>query len=150
MEEIRDKRRVFTSSQKKEILYQQDNMCAICHNKLDPRATQFDHRKEWSSSGKTTIKNGAALCSNCHSIKTHNTLVKKVDNPQRTRKLASKERLSNLTVKQLKYLAKKHGITPSANVKTDLLWGTKTVTTSKRQYVNSLFGEVYEGEKLSD
>jgi hypothetical protein len=31
-----------------------------------------------------------------------------------------------------------------------LFWGTSTVNTSKRQYVNSLFGEVYEGEKLSD
>ena len=150
MAENRDKRRAFTATQKNDILYQQENKCAICHKKLDPRAIEFDHRKEWSASGKTTIKNGAALCPTCHRIKTHKSLVKKIDNPKTQRKLASKEYLNNLTVKQLKYLAKKHGITPSATVTRDLLWGTSKVTTSKRQYVNSLFGEVYEGEKLPD
>ena len=78
------------------------------------------------------------------------TAPKNISKPQKQRKLASKEYLNQLTVKQLKYLAKKHGITPSATVKRDLIWGTSTVTTSKRQYVNSLFGEVYEGEKLPD
>jgi predicted restriction endonuclease len=150
MAETRDKRRAFTQTQKNEILHQQDNKCAICHKKLDPRAIEFDHRKEWSASGKTIIRNGAALCPTCHRIKTHNSRVKKIDKPQKERKLASKEYLNNLTVKQLKYLAKKHGITPSAKVIRDLLWGTSKVTTSKRQYVNSLFGEVYEGEKLSE
>ena len=150
MAETRDKRRAFTQTQKNEILYQQGNKCAMCHEKLDPRAIEFDHCKEWSASGKTTIKNGAALCRTCHGIKTYNSRLKKIDKPQRERKLASKEYLSNLTVNQLKYLAKKHGITPSATIKRDLVWGTKTVTTSKRQYVNSLFGEVYEGEKLTD
>ena len=150
MNEQRDKRRAFTITQQKAILYQQDGKCAICHKKLDPRAIDYDHIKEWSASGKTTIKNGAALCPNCHRIKTHKSLVKKIDNPKTQRKLASKEYLNNLTVIQLKYLAKKHGITPSATVTRDLLWGTSKVTTSKRQYVNSLFGEVYEGEKLPD
>jgi len=150
MTESRDKRRAFTQTQKNQILYQQDNKCAKCHCKLDPRAIEFDHIKEWSASGKTIIKNGAALCPTCHRIKTHNSRVEKVDKPKKERKLASKEYLNNLTVKQLKYLAKKHGITPSATVKRDLIWGTTSVSTSKRQYVNSLFGEVYEGEKLPD
>lgn len=150
MSENRDKRRAFTSTQQKAILYQQDSKCAICHKKLDPRAIDYDHIKEWSASGKTIIKNGAALCPTCHRIKTHKSLVKKIDRPKTEQKLASKEYLTKLTVKQLKYLTKKHGITPSATVSRDLFWGTSTKTTSKRQYVNSLFGEVYEGEKLTD
>ena len=149
MTEPRDKRRAFTITQKTAILYQQDSKCAICHKKLDPRAIDYDHIKEWSASGKTIIKNGAALCPICHRIKTHKSLVKKIDHPKTQRKLASKEYLSKLTVKQLKYLTKKHGITPSATISRDLIWGTSKVTTSKRQYVNSLFGEVYEGEKLT-
>lgn len=91
MAEVRDKRRTFTATQKKEILYQQDNKCAICHTKLDPRAIDFDHIKEWSATGKTTIKNCAALCPTCHRVKTHNSLVKKADKLKTKRELASVE-----------------------------------------------------------
>lgn len=50
----KDTRRSFTQTQKNEILYQQDNKCAssLCHHKkLDPRATEFDHKKPWASGG---------------------------------------------------------------------------------------------------
>ena len=77
--EGRDPRRTFTSSQKKDILYQQDNKCARCHKKLDPRAIQFDHKKPWAARGRTITKNGRALCGECHDIITHETRVKKVD-----------------------------------------------------------------------
>ena len=49
----RDSRRTFTITQKKEILYQQNNKCAICHRKLDPRAIEFDHGKPWADGGRT-------------------------------------------------------------------------------------------------
>lgn len=89
MAEVRDKRRKFTTTQKNEVLYQQDNKCAICHDKLDPRAIDFDHIKEWSATGKTLIKNCAALCPNCHRLKTHNLRVKKIDKSKPERELAS-------------------------------------------------------------
>ena len=75
----RDTRRTFAKSQQNEILYQQDNRCAKCHKKLDPRATQFDHKKPWASGGRTIRANGRALCSSCHSIITHEDRLKKVD-----------------------------------------------------------------------
>jgi 5-methylcytosine-specific restriction endonuclease McrA len=75
----RDKRRAFTATQKKEILYQQDGKCAKCHKKLDPRATQFDHKKPWASGGRTKTQNGRALCSDCHSIVTHKERLRKTD-----------------------------------------------------------------------
>ena len=62
----RDRRRSFTKTQKNEILFQQDGKCAVCHNKLDPRATEFDHKKPWASGGRTLTVNGRALCANCH------------------------------------------------------------------------------------
>ena len=41
MAESRDSRRRFTDTQKKQILYQQDNKCAICHKKLDARTVDY-------------------------------------------------------------------------------------------------------------
>lgn len=74
-----DSRRAFTPTQKKQILYQQNNKCAKCHKPLDPRAIHFHHIKPWSSGGRTITQNGAALCPTCHEILTHKERLKKVD-----------------------------------------------------------------------
>ena len=82
----RDQRRAFTKTQKNELLYQQDGKCASArchHKKLDPRATQFDHKKPWVSGGRTIRKNGRALCSECHSIITHNQRLRKTEKKQK-------------------------------------------------------------------
>ncbi len=84
----KDSRRSFTATQKKEILYQQDNKCAssLCrHKKLDPRATHFHHEKPWSSGGRTIISNGKALCAECHEIVSHKQRVKNVDKKRTNR-----------------------------------------------------------------
>jgi hypothetical protein len=83
----RDTRRAFTSTQKNEILYQQDNKCAICHEKLDPRAKHFHHEKPWSSGGRTITQNGRALCANCHEKETHKERLKKVDKKRRKKSI---------------------------------------------------------------
>jgi len=70
----RDKRRAFTRTQKNEIWAQQDGRCASAacgHSKLDPRTVEYDHKKGWAAKGKTKIKNGRALCANCHKLETH-------------------------------------------------------------------------------
>lgn len=82
----RDSRRAFSQTQKHEILHQQDNKCARCHRKLDPRAIQFDHAKPWASGGRTITQNGRALCGECHDIVTHAQRLKKVDKKRRTKK----------------------------------------------------------------
>ena len=69
----RDSRRSFNQTQRKEILYQQDNKCAICHKKLDPRDIEYDHKKSWASGGRTKAVNGRALCGSCHNKVTHKT-----------------------------------------------------------------------------
>ncbi|PVX23382.1 MAG: hypothetical protein CW691_10760 [Candidatus Bathyarchaeum sp.] len=81
----RDARRAFTATQRKEILYQQSNKCAKCHEKLDPRATQFDHKKSWASGGRTITQNGRALCSTCHDVVTHNKRLKTINKPRKSR-----------------------------------------------------------------
>jgi nitrate/TMAO reductase-like tetraheme cytochrome c subunit len=81
----KDSRRSFSPTQQKAILHQQDNKCAICHKKLDPRATEFDHEKSWASGGRTIRKNGRALCANCHKITMHETRLKEIDKKRKPR-----------------------------------------------------------------
>lgn len=84
-------RRAFTATQKKEILYQQDNRCAsaYCHHKkLDPRATHFHHAKPWAYGGRTKVENGRALCADCHEIITHNDRLKRVDKKRKPRNVS--------------------------------------------------------------
>lgn len=81
----KDTRRSFSSTQRKEILHQQDNKCAKCHEKLDPRAIHFHHIKPWSSGGRTMTQNEAALCPKCHEILTHKERLKRVDKKRKPR-----------------------------------------------------------------
>lgn len=81
----KDSRRSFTSTQKNQILHQQDNKCARCHEKLDPRATEFDHKKPWASGGRTIVVNGRAVCANCHKKITHEDRLKRVDKKRKSR-----------------------------------------------------------------
>jgi len=81
----KDTRRSFTSTQKKEILYQQDNKCAMCHKKLDPRATHFHHAKPWASGGRTITANGRALDADCHEITSHKERLRQSDKKRKPR-----------------------------------------------------------------
>jgi nitrate/TMAO reductase-like tetraheme cytochrome c subunit len=74
----KDTRRTFTQTQKKEILAQQGFKCARCHRKLDV-AYHFHHAKAWAVGGETTVKNGRALCANCHERISHKERLKNVD-----------------------------------------------------------------------
>jgi len=75
----RDKRRSFTTTQKKEIFDRQKGKCAICKKPLKLASTQYDHVKPWSENGATNVKNGRAICSNCHDETTHKSRLKKVE-----------------------------------------------------------------------
>jgi 5-methylcytosine-specific restriction endonuclease McrA len=82
----RDSRRAFGQNQKKQILYQQDNKCAKCHEKLDPRTIHFHHIKPWASGGRTITQNGAALCPKCHEILSHQERLKQTDKKRKSRR----------------------------------------------------------------
>jgi 5-methylcytosine-specific restriction endonuclease McrA len=81
----KDSRRAFSPTQKKEILYQQDGKCARCHEKLDPRAIHYHHRKPWASGGRTIRENGRALCPKCHEITSHEDRLKRIDKKRKPR-----------------------------------------------------------------
>jgi len=78
-ENKRDGRRKFTQTQRKEILYQQNNKCSRCHKMLDPRDIHYHHEKPWASGGRTITTNGRALCGSCHNIIGHEANLKKVN-----------------------------------------------------------------------
>lgn len=78
----RDSRRTFSRTQKAEIWAQQNGKCAgtnCGHRKLDMRTVEYDHVKPWADRGRTIAQNGAALCPECHKLKTHKERLKKVD-----------------------------------------------------------------------
>ena len=74
-----NKREPIFKSQKNEVLARQKNKCNGCHKPLDMRATHFDHIKEVYKGGKSKVDNLQALCVSCHSIKTHEDKLKKVE-----------------------------------------------------------------------
>lgn len=82
----RDIRRSFTKTQKDAIWAQQGGRCAKCHQTLDPRYVEYDHKKGWADGGRTVVVNGQALCANCHKIKTHKSRLKKVNSRSGTQK----------------------------------------------------------------
>lgn len=90
----KDTRRYFTLTQKKEILYRQDNKCAICHKQLDPRVTYFHHEKPWALGGITEVVNGQALCPHCHEISSHKQRLSQVDEKRKSRSTTGELKLS--------------------------------------------------------
>ena len=68
----RDTRRAFTKTQRVMIWKSQKSRCNTCNKKLDLCTVVYDHRKRWADGGKTTFKNGQALCPNCNNLKNFN------------------------------------------------------------------------------
>ncbi len=81
----RDTKRFFSQSQKNEICDKQNNKCAKCKKPLLKSATHYDHKISWEKGGKTEIKNGQALCANCHSIKSNKDRLKKIDKKRKSK-----------------------------------------------------------------
>lgn len=63
--------RTFSDYQKKEILKRQGYTCATCPDN-DWRLFEFHHKKAYAEGGETSINNGCALCSKCHTKITRN------------------------------------------------------------------------------
>jgi len=76
----KDSRRGFNQTEKAEIWDKQEGKCAICGEQLLRRATHYDHIIPWEKGGKTNVINGQALCANCHSIKSHESRLDKINN----------------------------------------------------------------------
>ena len=58
-------RRAFTQNERKALLVASQGKCAICGSSLG-RKWHADHVVAWANGGKTIIKNGQALCTDCN------------------------------------------------------------------------------------
>jgi 5-methylcytosine-specific restriction endonuclease McrA len=67
------KRRV-SEMMKKRVACMQDWMCASCHGKL-PACYEVDHTIPLWQGGSNAMNNLAAMCRNCHGMKTQNDLL---------------------------------------------------------------------------
>ena len=98
-----NKREPVSQSQKNEVLARQKNRCTKCKKTLDMRAKHFDHVKEVSNGGRSRIGNLQALCANCHSIKTHQEKLQKVEKRRKSNKSSSGNYFNDiLTIKNEK------------------------------------------------
>jgi len=125
---------------------------------------EIGHNKARSKGGGNQIENLRPICKTCNTSmgtqsiesfrKKHFTSnrPKRTTSPSSTtkRKLVTRQKLNEITLKQLKFLARKHKITVSGSVYENVFWGSKRIAPTKRQYVNALFGVVRQGEKLSE
>ncbi len=138
----RDSRRTFTQTQKNEILVQQDYKCAKCHTRLDVRIAEYHHIKGWAAQGRTVIRNGAALCPNCHKLTTHKERLKSIEIKSSGTQPVSSQTLEKLSTKQLKFLAQKHHIRIKGSTRWSLWDGDYTNPPTKRQFITKLKGLV--------
>jgi hypothetical protein len=142
----RDGRRAFTTTQKNEILHQQDGKCAECHKKLDVRVIEYHHIKAWAAQGRTVTQNGAALCPTCHKLKTHKERLKSIDKKPVEPKPVTSVALGKLTTDQLRLLAQKHHIRVKGATAWSVWDGDYTKPPTKQHYVSRLKGLVTDRE----
>lgn len=135
-ESERDTRRAFTQTQKKELLYQQDNKCAECHEKLDPRDIEYDHMKPWAFGGRTKTVNGRALCGSCHNKVTHGTRLKNIDDNRKTNSDYANKPSSN--IKAVKDIFDQFNKTRKTNVSENTKAAKQEKPISKRELLNRL------------
>ena len=135
-----ERRRPTPSKILKKMVYERDKgRCRICGKKVDPFNFEIGHNKAHAKGGKLTLKNAILLCPSCN--KSMSTLSlkevrKKLGLPE-TPEEKAKKLLKELTLRELKYLAKKHKIKVKGRVSRDWFSETKLPPT-KRQYVNAL------------
>ena len=107
---------------------------------------QVGHKTAWSKGGSTNLRNSICLCYRCNKLQGTDswaTFLKKQGVKDKSKVL--KEKLGNLTVSQLKVLAKKHNIKVKGKIEDDG-WDTYRKAPTKKQYVSKLCEVVTEKE----
>ena len=130
----------------KKIVYQRDKgRCRVCNMEVAPFNFEIGHNIAHSRGGKLTLKNAILLCSSCN--KSMRTLSLKQVKAQlglpEPPENKAKKSLQKLSLRELKYLAKKHRIKLKSRI-SEGFFTTTTLAPTKRQYVNSLAKELNE------
>ena len=131
----------------KQILYR--NAKRRCENPACRKIIDFDemqvgHKTAWSRGGKTNLSNSVCLCYRCNKLQGTDswaTFLKKQGFTIKDPKTEIKKALTELTVEQLKSLAKKYKIKVTGTLVEGFLDSHRKPPT-KSQYINKLVGVV--------
>lgn len=114
-------------------------ICQICGRKVDPQNWELGHKRAKSKGGQLTFKNCFVVHPSCN--KSQRTLTfkqaRKIAGGPKTAQEKTKDALKKLTTGELKYLAKKHGVTPKGKV-VEGLFSNTVKPPAKSQYVSAL------------
>ena len=126
-------------SRDRQILWERANhKCQFCGKEIDLIDMQVGHKKAYSKGGSTTLRNSGCLCYRCNKLQgtdSWDTFLKKMGKEPEESK--TKNYLKNLSLTQLKYLAKVNNISVKGRTEEDL-FSTYQIAPSKTQYINAL------------
>jgi len=120
-----------------------------CKKKIDFDEMQVGHKTAWSRRGSSTLANSVCLCYRCNKLQGTDSWavfmkkqgIETVESKAKAAKSEMKQRLSTLTLQQLKQLATKHKVRVSGYVE-EGFFSSRRIGPSKADYVNELSGVV--------
>jgi len=116
----------------------------LCKKKLDFTEMQVGHKTAASKGGRATLGNCVCLCYKCNKLQgtdSWNVFLKKMGKQPETSK--TKDMLKNLSIRELKFLAKKHRVKVKGRTE-ESLFSSYQKSPSKSQYVKTLAKKISE------
>jgi hypothetical protein len=140
-----DNRKRSLGIREKKILYERANhKCESCRKEISFLEMQVGHKKAHSKGGIATLSNTVCICYMCNNLMgtdNWNSFLKKMGKQPQNNGSESKNSLNNLSISQLKFLAKKFGV--KAKGKTEEgLFEIRTFAPTKSVYVKLLSKKV--------
>ena len=137
----------------KQILYKRaGHKCENCEREIEFSDMQVGHKTAYSKGGSTSLRNSVALCYGCNKLQgtdSWETFQRKQGKTLSIDKL--KDMLDRLSIRELKYLATKHGIKLKARfVEGGLFESDSYKAPSKQRYIKELSKVVSETDVESD
>jgi hypothetical protein len=135
---IRDRQILWIRAKKK---------CENCGKSLEFHEMQIGHKTAWSKGGSTSVKNSVVLCYACNKLQGTDswTTFQKKQGRKVEESNPVKTNLKDLTLTQLKKLAREKHITLKGKTEEGLLF-SKTIPPTRSQYVNALSSKITEKE----
>ncbi|MBN1156554.1 HNH endonuclease [Candidatus Woesearchaeota archaeon] len=142
----RDSKRSLGQRDKQLLYLRAKEKCELCHKPIKYLEMEVGHNKAWTKGGRTTLKNCLCLCPTCNKLQgtdSKKQYLKKIGVKDKDE--ISKNKLENLSLSELKAIAKKKGIKVKGRASEGLFY-SETSAPTKRQYINKLKGAVSGNE----
>ena len=133
------RRRVLRENDRKFLYIRAGGKCEMCLKNIGYLEMEAGHKTAYSKGGLSTLKNSWCICGPCNRIqgtKSHKTVLKKLGRSIPEDEVALQ--LNILTIKQLKKLARYHGIKVRGTVSSGWFEEDEYKPPTKRRIVNKL------------